>query len=230
MIDAAGSGNAFAEKLGQWVHFADAIALSAVHSDGIPGAAPRDATAGSAACSAATANVDRVQAMLVNSITKSFTKKSDKAHIKLPLPDFEMPLDLSVAFVPYRRFYEAHQRDMELNIQPLRVNAREALGKLSPRHRKLAELDATLEKILRDRENKLLSRVPVLLRKRFDQLFKEHQQKLAAAQQADNPAGWMQADGWLARFCNDMQALLLAELDLRLQPTLGLIEAFTQDK
>jgi hypothetical protein len=36
----------------------------------------------------------------------------------------------------------------------------------------------------------------------------------------------MQAGGWLTRFCNDMQMLLLAEMDLRLQPTMGLIEAF----
>jgi hypothetical protein len=111
----------------------------------------------------------------------------------------------------------------------LRVNVREALAKASPRLKKLADLDATLEKILRDRESKLLSKVPVLLKKRFEQLFKAHQQTLVDAQQADNPAGWTEAGGWLARFCNDMQMLLLAEMELRLQPTMGLIEAFKQD-
>jgi hypothetical protein len=75
----------------------------------------------------------------------------------------------------------------------------------------------------------LLSKTPVLLGKRFQQLFKEHQQKLADTQQTDNPVSWMQAGGWLARFCKDMQMLLLAELELRLQPAMGLIEAFTQD-
>jgi hypothetical protein len=230
MVDVAGSGNAFAEKLGQWVHFADAIALSAVHSERIPDASPHHAKAHATAHAAAAADVDRLQAMLANSITKSFSQKSDRAHNKLPLADFSLPLDLAAAFVPYRRFYEAHQRDMELSIQPLRVNLREALAKLSPRQRKLAELDATLEKILRDRENKLLSRVPVLLKKRFEQLFREHQQQLDATGQADNPAGWMKAGAWLACFCHDMQTLLLAELDLRLQPALGLLEAFTQDK
>jgi hypothetical protein len=60
-------------------------------------------------------------------------------------------------------------------------------------------------------------------------LFKAHQQMLVDTQQTDNPAGWTQAGAWLARFCNDMQMLLLAELELRLQPTVGLIEALNNN-
>jgi hypothetical protein len=66
----------------------------------------------------------------------------------------------------------------------------------------------------------------VLLEQRFEQLLKTHQQKLVETQQADNPAIWMNPGAWLARFCNELQTMLLAELDLRLQPTVGLIEAF----
>lgn len=228
VVDAADAGNAFAEQLGLWIHFADAITLSAVHNDSIassPGIQP-EAQVGARA--AAGAEFDRIQALLANSIVKSCSPNSGKTHIQLPTPNLELPRDLAAAYAPYRRFYEAHQRDMELSIQPLRVNVREAVAKASPRLRKLADLDTTLEKILRERESKLLSKVPVLLRKRFEQLLKEHQQKLDDTQQADNPAAWTQAEGWLARFCNDMQMLLLAELELRLQPTIGLIEAFKQ--
>ncbi len=138
-------------------------------------------------------------------------------------------MSLAAAYTPYRRFYEAHQRDMELSIRPLRFNVRETVAKASPGLAKLTELDAVLEKILHERERQLLSKVAVLLKKRFEQLYKEHQQKLIALQQADNPAGWTQAGGWLARFCNDMQMLLLAEVELRLQPTIGLMEALKQD-
>ena len=231
MVDVAEPGNAFAEKLGLWIHFTDAITLSAVHSDGIasrpkPQPGVQSAARASAGATAA-AEFERVQAMLVNSITKSCSFKPTKTHIKLPAPILELPLDIAAAYAPYRRFYEAHQRDMELCILPVRVNVREALAKLSPALRKLAELDATFEKILRERESKLLSKVPVLLKKRFEYLFKEHQQKLADAQLEDNPAGWTQAGAWLARFCSDMQTLLLAEAEFRLQPTAGLIEAFT---
>ena len=233
IVDAVESGNAFAEKLGLWIHFTDAITLSAVHNDSIASSPKMEPEAQCSARVAADIEFDRIQANMINSIMKSCSPNSgkthSKTHIKLPEPVLELPMDLAAAYAPFRRFYEAHQRDMELSIAPLRKNVREALAKVSPKLKKLAELDAMLEKILRDRESKLLSKVPVLLKKRFEQLFKAHQQKLVDTQQADNPAAWTQAGGWLARFCNDMQTLLLAEVELRLQPTMGLIEAFKQD-
>ncbi|MFC7513733.1 DUF3348 family protein [Herbaspirillum sp. GCM10030257] len=226
IADPAEPENAFAEKLGLWIHFTDAITLSAVHGDGIASSPGRRLQSRSVTRIDLNTEFDRVREFLVNSIRKSCLPASGKTHIALPTPKLELPIDLVAAYVPYRRFYEAHQRDMELSIQPLRVNAREALAQASSALKKLAELDAALEKILRDREAKLLPKLPVLLKKRFEHLFKAHQQMLVDTQQADDPANWTQAGGWLARFCNDMQRLLLAELDLRLQPTLGLIEAF----
>jgi hypothetical protein len=232
IVEAVDSGNAFAEKLGLWVHFADAITLSSVHNDSIaspPGMQPKIRhEQQSAPHVASDVEFDRIQAVLTKSIMKSFSPKLGKTHIELPPPTLELPLNLAAAYVPYRRFYEAHQRDMELSIQPLRVNVREALAKASPALKTLAELDVMFEKILRERERQLLSKVPMLLKKRFEQLFNEHQQTLVDTQQADNPAGWTQAGAWLARFCNDMQMLLLAEMELRLQPTMGLIEAFNE--
>lgn len=233
IVDAADPGDAFAEQLGLWIHFADAIALSAVHSDSmasVPKMQPDIRHADRAGAHAAiSAEFERIQALLTNSIMKSCSPNSGKMHIKLPEPFVEAPKDIATAYAPYRRFYEAHQRDMEISIQPLRVNVREAVAKMSPTLRKLVDLDKVLEKILRERESKLLSKVPVLLKRRFEQLFKEHQQRLADTGQTDNPAGWTQAGGWLARFCNDMQMLLLAEVELRLQPTIGLIEACTEN-
>ncbi|MGV3742536.1 MAG: DUF3348 domain-containing protein [Burkholderiaceae bacterium] len=229
MLDAVDPGDAFAEQLGQWIHFADAITLSAVHGEGIAQSPKVRPDVQSAARTAIGAEFERVQASLANSIAKSCTPNVGRAHIALPAPDPDLPLNVGAAYAPYRRFYEAHQRDMELGIQPLRTNVRSALAKTSPTLRKLADLDAAMEKMLRERESKLLAKVPVLLKKRFERLFKEHQQTLAAAQQTDNPATWMKTGGWLARFCKDMQMLLLAELDLRLQPTMGLMEALTHD-
>jgi hypothetical protein len=159
---------------------------------------------------------------MVNSITKSCAPAGGNTPIKLPLP-----LDEEVSYAPYRRFYEAHQRDMELSVEPLRVNLREALAKASPRLRKLAELDVVMEKFLRERESRLLARVPVLLQKRFDAQYAAHREQLAANGQADNGA-WMQSRRLAARFCQHLQTLLLAEAELRLQPSAGLLEAFNQ--
>lgn len=228
-VDDVEPGITFAEKIGLWVHFTDAITLSALHSDN-NASRPKKAFKAQASVVAIGVEFDRVRASLVNSITKSCSPNSGKTHIELPVPPHELPVDLAAAYVPYRRFYDAHQRDMELSIQPLRVNVRESLARASPTLKKLADLDAVFEEILRDRESKLLSTVPGLLKKRFDQLFKVHQQFLFGTQQADNPARWMQTGAWLARFCNELQTLLLAELEFRLQPTLGLIEAFNNEK
>lgn len=228
LLDAGEPVDTFAEKLGGWIHFADAITLSAVHA-GTPGAAAARTTATAGSAARLNAELERVQSALTASILNSFSPKSGKSHNKLPAALPDLPLVPATACTPYRRFYSAHQRDMELGIQPLRVNAREAVAKASPRLRKLAELDATFDRILRERESKLLSRIPLLLGRRFEQLFRRHEQALADAGQTDNPATWMQADGWLAQFCGDMQTLLLAELELRLQPAMGLIDALNQD-
>lgn len=239
LVDGAGSGNAFAEKLGLWVHFTDAITLSAVHNDRNAGLIDRHPEAQSEAQSEAQTGeqavshtevgfeFDRIRTAVIESITKSFSPGQGKSHIELPTPDLALPINLAAAYAPYRWFHDAHRRDMEFRIQPLRVNVRAALATASPRLRKLADLDAVFEKVMRDRESTLLSRVPVLLERRFEQLFKAHQQMLADTQQVDNPAGWMQAGAWLGDFCNTMQTLLLAEAELRLQPTVGLIEALT---
>lgn len=225
IVDVAEPGDAFAEKLGLWIHFTDAITLSAVHDDGMASTPALPLAARTIAHEGAHREFERIQAFLTNSIMQSCSLKPGKSHIRLPAPLLELPLDLALAYAPYPRFYQAHQRDMELSIQALRTNVRATLAKASPGLKKLADLDAALEKIMREREGKLLAKVPVLLKKRFEQLFKAHQQKLVDTQQADNPAGWTQAGNWLARFCNDMQTLLLAEMELRLQTTVGLIEA-----
>jgi len=232
LLGAAAPADAFAERLGQWIHFTDAITLSAIHNDGVAAAAQtpvRSQRPEPHRQDAAAAEFERIRDAMMKSIRQSFSSGAARSHIQLPPPPLDVPPDLATTWPPYRRFYEAHQRDMELRVQPLRFNTRQAVAKASPALRKLAELDAIFDKILRERESRLLSKVPLLLKKRFEQLFNEHQQGLADNEQADNPARWTQADGWLARFCADMQILLQAEADFRLQPVLGLMEALKQD-
>ncbi|SHH20295.1 Protein of unknown function [Massilia sp. CF038] len=206
------------------MHFTDAIALSSVLDSGVAKIAPQNPAQRAAAAALHATEFERIQAFMLSSIKKSCAAKGG-SHIKLPLP-----LDAEVSYLPYKQFYEAHQRDMELSVEPLRVNLRAALAKASPELRKLAELDVVMGKILRERESRLLSRVPVLLKKRFDALYAAHLEQLTAQGQDDNPAAWMQAGGWLARFCQSLQTLLLAEADLRLQPSAGLLEALKQQE
>lgn len=215
----------FADELGQWMHFTDAIALSSVLDGAMAKVAPQSAAQRAEAGTRLTAQFARTRDAMVSSITRSCSPKGGKSHIPLPVP-----FELEVSYAPYRKFYEAHQHDMELSVEPLRVNLREALARVSPRLRKLAELDVVMQKFLRERESRLLSRVPMLLQKRYDIYYAGHQAQLAASGQPDSLAFWTQPGSWLARFCQELQTLLLAEAELRLQPSAGLLEAFNQQE
>ncbi len=119
--------------------------------------------------------------------------------------------DTAPGFSPYRRRYVARQQAMETGIGPLRVRLRAALAARSPAMARLADVDAVMEQALGAREHSLLSSVPVLLEKHFVRL----RQADAAA-----PSG-----RWLDMFRKDLHGVLLAELDFRLLPVEGLLEA-----
>jgi hypothetical protein len=225
LLDAAEPGAAFAEKLGLWVDYSDAIALSTALNPGASSQAEARRGDPAAAGSVVSEQLACLRTGIVESITHSDSAQAGGAQIERPVVDFEWPVKVSIAFEPYRRYYGAHQREMDSNIRTLRAGVREVLARASMSLKNLAALDAALEKVLCERESKLLSTVPLLLRKRFEHLLKGHQQTLNANRQADDSDTWMEPGGWLARFFQELQTVLIAELDVRLQPTVGLIEA-----
>lgn len=217
LLDSEDAGKAFAEQLSHWIHFTDAITLSNVHQSGLATMATspaRDTTA-------ASAELTQLKAQVNGAIIKICNAKPGLDPSGLPEPLASAPTKIASAWLPYRRFYEAQQREMDARIHPLRGKLRACLARATPRLRKLAELDACFEHILRAREQTLLGRVPQLLGARFELLYTQHQHT--------DPAQWSKPDGWLTRLCKEMQTLLLAEAELRLQPALGLLEAWKND-
>jgi hypothetical protein len=232
ILDSVEKDSDFAEKLGLWVGVADAINLRAAQNP--DSASQSDMPYGQriVASESIVDEITRVRSSLAQSITKSNSASAGGARIRiaLPIPTSGGSFGDSIAYEPYRRYYLAHQREMELHVRPLRSKVRSALAKSSPALSQLADIDAAFEGIFSERESKLLSTLPSLLEKRFKQLYKFHQ--LA---QVDNPTEdtlemWMTAGGWLARFCGELQTVLLAELDMRLQPTEGLMEALNNTR
>mgnify|MGYP000182031623 CR=1 FL=1 len=210
----------FTEKLGQFVSFSDAITLSSVHSK-----LSRMAFEPTEASNESVRNEFlRVREVLVTSIIKSFTPSTGPATISLPIPKVDTPRDKAMSFEPYQRFYARHQREMDFKIQSLQLYVRDGVSGLSLELAQLAELDAALGDVLAIHTRRLFAVIPTLLSKRFEYLRKEYQQALA------NPAvtEWANPGGWLHAFYQEMQGLLLAELDVRLQPTLGLVEALNE--
>ena len=118
---------------------------------------------------------------------------------------------------------------MALRVEALRGHVRHAVAAASPRLAPLAAMDAVLEQMFGAREQKLMGTVPVVLERRFEQLRTAHQLELDATQQPDDPAASRQPGGWQHRFGKELEAALLAELEVRLQPVMGMMEALSNE-
>lgn len=216
--EVAESNLSIAERLGLWLDVSDAIALFAVLNPGPARAAgARDASSGND--SALREELARLNKGMAQAIAAGDVGALAAQALIRPPVAVDVAAVAAASFAPYRRYYLAHQRDMAARIGGLRVRAREALAARSPAHQQLAELDAVLDQALGDRERDALGSVAVLLEKRFDAEL--------ATQAATDAERWLEADGWLTRFGKDVQDTLLLELDVRLQPVVGLIEAYS---
>lgn len=219
--DATPPRQSFADRLGQWLDFADAIALFSA-LNGSTDAAGGPATAEHPALRDEFA---RVRGALLDSINTDGVLTPGKARIRLPAPAWHASTPGAADYLPYHRYYLAHQRDMGAAIAPLRASVRAGLAQRAPALRQLAALDGVLDQALAPRERSLLANVPQLLGRRFEQLHQAHRNALTTP---DDPARWLQPGAWLHTFCQDMRAVLLAELELRLQPVAGLLEALNE--
>ncbi|MDB5851060.1 MAG: hypothetical protein JWP29_4812 [Rhodoferax sp.] len=224
-VDASAPRQDVAERLSQWVGIFDAATLHAVHQS--IAALDDDTPASGLPASALPLEeqVRQVRAVLAKAIATPAGPVDFGQRARHPLNQPEPAPDTEVDFAVYRKRYLDLQRNMELMVEPLRDHLRQTLSKASPQLRQLAALDAAWEKMLEAREQNLLMTVPGFLEKRFKQLRQAHGQ--------DEPALWRQPGGWVHVFEKEMQEVLLAELNHRLEPVVGLTEAFnskTKDK
>ena len=205
-----GVGMDFAERLSLWVSAFDAIGLQGTVQSArtaADAAGPRAGTQERVA-TALTEALQRVRAALASAIAQ------DPLALLGRTPDS--------GYAPYQQRHQELQRRMEQMVGALRDQARQAIGRASPRLRELATLDAALEPVIARREQSLLPGAAVLLRRRFDALCPRGELPPAdAAQMAIPPSQQAFAQAW--------RQTLLAELDLRLEPVVGLIEALNNE-
>lgn len=187
-------------RLAQWIDWREAVALSeALEPRAMPGADADEPVDDAADCA-------RVRAALAEGI------RADRAFQPAAAP----PDD--AAF--YRQRYVALQHLMAAEAALLRKRLRARLARRALQD--LAEMDAVMEQALARQERLLLAGVPDLLARHFDAL-----RGPPATGGSARPT--TAAPPWLDRFRRDMQALLLAELDFRLQPVEGLLAALRPD-
>ena len=217
------------ERLGRLIDFGDSMRLAMLHDklrslqvepDPARGAAVKD-------------TLLRARLALVQTLVDSFAPAAPApsagvGRIKLPRIENGIPFAQLITFEPYYRFYAAHQRELEGRIQTLQIQVRDAAAAVSVELAQLAALDEALRDTLAVPIRQGLAVIPQLLGRRFDALRQEGAGTAADLSEEARLAIWSRPDGWLGRFLHDMQGLLLAEVELRLLPVLGLVEALNE--
>lgn len=150
---------AFAERLGHWLGWTGAIALSAA-LNAAP-AAPAVRRFGGRG--AEEADFQRVHAALAASIAAG------------PREPGASPTD----FAPYRRHCLDLQQAMQDAIGALRQRLRDALAQRSPAGARLAAIDAVMDRSLAAQERGLLGLVPLRLQARFERLHRSGEARWA---------------------------------------------------
>ncbi|EXI82488.1 MAG: hypothetical protein AW10_00596 [Candidatus Accumulibacter appositus] len=170
-----------------------------------------------------------VRTKLVESIVNSFSHGAGASWLGFPKVTASTPAEELTSYKRYQQFYANQQREIALRINTLRANVRLAVSGRSSRLARLVVLDSGLDEAFSAPAQKLFAEVPRLLGKRFDDLYQSHLETIAGGEADDDPQLWSQAGGWLAQFSGEMQEALLAELEARLQPVLGLMEALKEE-
>ena len=218
VADQAVSHKHFAERLGQLFDLSDSIAISAAHGrrkKQQPGPAPGSREV-------AKETFLRGRGAIVRAALRGFAKDTT-ARIRFPVIGVDVPLAESMEAEPYLAFYAAQQQEAEFRVRKLQLEVRKAVAQCSPELAGLCALDTVLGDSLASRRRRCFTAVPQLLQQRFTNLLEACQ--LAGAEQQEERDLWLTS---LARFHDEMQGTLLAEIDARLLPVTGLIEALDE--
>lgn len=228
ILDRPATTDDFAQVLGTWIDFPGAIALNAIHKAGFDG--NREAAIRGDETSVAR-EFAAARTKMGSTIQQSFLSDRGRLRQELVWPQSSEPVDDAKDYAPIRRCHQAHQREMETHVRIVRKKVRTCIEEISPPLKQLAALDAALEDILSEQEGRLLATLPALMEKRFHHLRRQNTRALHDDTAADDdaPAADAKTRAWQIHFRAELQAVLLAELDLRLQTTAGLLDALQND-
>lgn len=199
----------FTQRLGQLFDLADSIKLSKTHRK--PSAASFKPGVSSAA--AIREEFLRARASIVSSTLRSFVPGADPPRLRFPLPTADGAAAETIDPEPYLTFYSAQQREIDFRIRNLHAKTRDELAGCSPALAQIAALDSALGGPIAAHSRPFFAAVPELLQNRID--------FLRSRDDSDSNAA-------LEQIRNEIQGLLLAEIETRLLPTLGLIEALDE--
>src|SRR5471030_294354 len=197
-VDVTESRQSLSDRLSQWLHWTDAIALSTALSGNVP-VLPAGVQA---PVSAEEADCARVRGTLVNAIAGG--APAAKRHGAAKTSAHGAPMDAAVDYAAFRQIYLSMQQTMETGIGNLRGRLRAKLAARTPNMSRLAEVDVVMERALSPRERSLLATVPGLLGGHFERLRKADRETRADAQALED-ASVIAPGAWLTVFRKDMR-------------------------
>jgi len=196
----------FSERLGEMIDLADSIKISMAHGKLRSSHFQPSGNSGERILE----DFASARTTLVKSVIGKF---GPGARTSLPQPGAAEPLEASAALEAYQKFYSARQGELQFKVRHLHERFRDQVGAISPALGQLCALDAVLGDTMGPHSKKRFSAVPRLLARRMKHLHTEQ--------------SWNDTH---EQVCREMQALLLAETEARLLPTVGLIEALDEHK
>lgn len=207
-VDMPPSPQSLADRLGLWLDWSHAIALSTALDGKLAAADPGAPESGGAEQK----ECARMRRSLISAITDDRVLATPRQRVGEPAGEAGLPE--AVDYAGFRQRHLSLQRSMQAATGELRGRLRDTLARKSAGMARLAAVDAAMEAALSPREQSLLAHVPGLLGEHFERL-----------QQAAQKAASISPDAWLEVFRKDRQSVLLAELDVRFQPVEGLLAA-----
>lgn len=217
--DPAESGRLITARLGQLFDLPDSIRISSVHDKPAAGPAQHSAISREEARS----EFLRARTAIISSTLRSFIPGGGSIRLRFPPITSREAFEEAGTAENLLAFYTAQQRDIDFRIRNLQAATRDTLSAFSARLAQLAALDAAMVDPLAAHNRRFFATVCRLLEKRIGFLLEEYQQATTA-----NPGDDLSWVATLARLRSEMQELLLAEIETRMQPTLGLIEALDE--
>lgn len=201
----------FADALNQWTGWTDSIALSKALDRPLAVGAAVSAAGPADPHAVEQAECERVRAQQAQLIAREVAAAG------------RGPLEAAMGFSPFRHCHQARQVAMENAIGPLRDRVRAAVAACPGDAARLAAVDAVMAQVLAVQERRLLATVTTMLGRHFTQLCAAASANGAVNDMVDGRAD--DEDTRREQFRHDLQAVLLAELELRLQPVQGLLSA-----
>ena len=209
----------FTERLGQLIDFSDSITLSEAHARALE-VENEDAEEFRAGI---TAEFLRARSTIVQAAMRSFFPGSGPSRLKWPTAG-ALPADPTEAVAPCLKFYQQQQGDIDSKIRGLHLRTRAAIAPLSVNLARICAIDEALSDALASHSRRYLSAISSLLGRRLAFLYDQCQQRLD--DNTDPQAAWLETR---EQYRRETQGLLLAEIETRLLPALGLIEALNEE-